>query len=61
MRKSETRTPRYDENGQRLTDCCGAFSTFMDDGEGDETLCCKKCYCEVPDGQGDGTAYPVDA
>jgi len=35
-----------------MTDCCGAFSTFMD-----ETLCCKKCYCEVPFGQGDGSEY----
>jgi len=25
---------RYDDTGQRLTDCCGAYSTFM---EGDTT------------------------
>ena len=51
MRKLETRTPRYDESGRRLTDCCGAFSTYMDG----DILCCKRCYWEVPVGQGDGT------
>ena len=51
MRKLETRTPRYDESGRRLTDCCGAFSTYMDG----DILCCKQCYWEVPVGQGDGT------
>jgi len=51
---------RYDDTGQRLTDCCGAYSTFM---EGDTTaecgdiLCCKKCYREVELGQGDGSEY----
>ena len=34
----------------RLTDCCGAYSTYV---EG--ILSCKKCYHEVPQGQGDGT------
>lgn len=51
MRKRETHAPRYDESGHRLTDCCGAFSTYMDG----DVLCCKKCYWEVPVGQGDGT------
>lgn len=51
----QNKTYRYDELGTRVTDCCGAFSTFMDDGGGGETLCCKRCYSEVPDGQGDGT------
>lgn len=36
------------ETGVRLTDCCGAFSTFHD-----EVLCCKVCWREVSRGQGD--------
>ena len=44
---------RYDETGQRLTDCCEAYSTYMDG----ELLCCKKCYREVELGQGDGSEY----
>ena len=40
----------YTNNGTRLTDCCGAYATFHD-----TTLCCKVCWKEVPDGQGDGT------
>ena len=35
----------------RLTDCCGAFSTYDDHG----SLYCKKCFCEVDHGQGDGS------
>lgn len=45
---------QYDDKGVRLTDCCGCYSTFMDDGEGNYDLCCKKCYGLVPVGQGDG-------
>lgn len=41
--------PRYSEDGTRLTDCCGAMSTFSD-GE----LVCKVCWAPVPRGQGDG-------
>lgn len=44
---------RYDENGQRLTNCCGAYSTYMDG----EVLCCKKCYRGVGFGEGDGSEY----
>jgi hypothetical protein len=44
--------PRYDRNGQRLTDCCGVYSTYSD-----ETLCCKKCWHTVEIGQGDGSEY----
>lgn len=44
--------PRYDENGQRLTDCCGVYSTYSG-----ETLCCKKCWHAVEFGQGDGSEY----
>jgi len=42
---------KYDSDGHRLTNCCGAFSTFM---EG-EVLCCKACYREVSFGEGDGS------
>lgn len=34
---------------RRLTDCCGAHSTYME-----SDLCCKACYNTVPHGQGDG-------
>jgi hypothetical protein len=37
--------------GDRLTDCCAAFSTF----DQDQNLYCKKCYSPVPAGQGDGS------
>jgi len=43
---------RYDEGGQRVTSCCGAYSTFSD-----ADLVCKVCYHIVPDGEGDGTEY----
>jgi hypothetical protein len=39
----------FAEDGVRLTDCCGAYSTYVD-----FALCCKACYNEVPVGQGDG-------
>jgi len=39
--------------GMRLTDCCGACSTF--DGEG--ILYCKSCGEAVGVGQGDGCEY----
>ena len=37
-------------NKTKLTECCNAYSTFF----GDE-LICKKCYNNVPFGEGDGT------
>ena len=41
----------YDgRNGTRLTDCCAAYSTYMDD----DLLSCKACFMPVPNGQGDG-------
>lgn len=40
---------RYNESGIRLTDCCGAYSTFHD-----SALCCRKCMREVGSGEGDG-------
>ena len=42
----------YNDEGMRLTDCCGAVSTFHDDA-----LCCKRCWYEVEPGQGDGSQY----
>ena len=47
-------TKKYDANGVRVTDCCGAYSTFIDVGAGWE-LSCKHCYEAVPSGQGDGS------
>lgn len=29
---------------EKLTDCCGAYSTYMDDGQNGSVLCCKACY-----------------
>jgi hypothetical protein len=46
------KNPRYDDLGQRVTDCCGTYSTYVD-----VTLCCKSCYQEVNIGQGDGTEF----
>jgi hypothetical protein len=40
---------RYNEDGVRLTDCCGSMSTYSDG-----TLCCKRCWREVGFGEGDG-------
>lgn len=45
----------HPETGDRLTNCCGMYSTFLCNGTPDAmTLCCKGCYHEVPFGQGDG-------
>jgi len=45
---------KYDaETGMRMTDCCGAMSTYDENG----SLHCKECYEEVADGQGDGDEY----
>jgi len=48
----ETITPdgkRWSAEYGRLTDCCGALSTYCGDD-----LSCKRCYRSVPVGQGDG-------
>ena len=50
--ESETDSRKYNDDGMRLTDCCGCVSSFCDD-----TLCCKGCYKAVPHGQGDGLEY----
>ncbi len=46
---------RYDRAGSRLTDCCGAYSTFMDPGDGSWELSCRKCCKAVEPGEGDGS------
>jgi hypothetical protein len=51
------KTKRYNEKGMRMTDCCGACSTFMEDGTGAYLLCCKKCYESVGVGEGDGAEF----
>lgn len=46
---------RYDpETGDRLTDCCGAYSKYLEDGSCNVALCCRNCYNEVGIGEGDG-------
>jgi hypothetical protein len=49
---------KYAKDGTRLTDCCGAYSTFMEasgDMDIEWELTCKGCYETVPYGQGDGS------
>ena len=46
---------RYDKDGQRVTSCCGSYSTYHD-----ETLCCKSCYNEVDFGEGDGSEFRAE-
>ena len=50
---------RYNEEGMRLTDCCGAYSSFYEvDNIGYiDTLLCKKCGERVDNGEGDGSEY----
>jgi hypothetical protein len=48
---------RYDNHGMRTTDCCGVYSEYFATGLEAEVLCCKKCYRQVPVGQGDGSEY----
>ena len=53
-RSKKNAAPHYDQDGCRLTDCCATYSTYLEDGVGAYALSCKKCYREVPIGQGDG-------
>ena len=48
---------RYNNVGMRLTDCCAACSTYMDDGTGEWELSCKHCAHLVDFGEGDGSEY----
>jgi hypothetical protein len=43
---------RYNDEGMRVTDCCGCLSTYHD-----STLCCKRCWSLVGTGEGDGSEY----
>ena len=50
----KTLEKKYDEDGMRLTDCCGCCSTFcLDTGD----LVCKNCFEPVEFGEGDGSEY----
>lgn len=44
---------KYNEEGMRLTDCCGAWSSYDENGE----LYCKACFNLVEPGEGDGSEY----
>ena len=47
---------RYDKtSGQRVTNCCGVYSTY----HGDD-LCCKVCWNLVEIGEGDGNEWHPD-
>jgi hypothetical protein len=47
--------PHYNDDGMRLTNCCKAHSTYCD-----HVLCCKACWHQVDEGQGDGSEYRAD-
>ncbi len=55
----ESTVKRYDAGGQRVTSCCGSYSTYADCGTSEhvEVLCCKVCWCEVDFGEGDGSEF----
>jgi hypothetical protein len=50
---------QYNDEGMRMTDCCGAFSSFyeMDNLGHIDTLLCKKCGGYVEFGEGDGNEH----
>lgn len=52
MTTGDDMSKRYDENGQRVTDCCGCYSTYCG-----EVLVCKNCYHAVGIGEGDGAEH----
>lgn len=49
---TKTSEKRYDRLGQRVTDCCGVYSTYSGD-----VLVCKKCWGAVSIGEGDGNEF----
>ena len=63
----DTVTKTYDMDGTRLTNCCGAYSTYMEvdyDASTDEAvfdLCCKECCGIVEFGEGDRSETWNDA
>lgn len=56
-RTPKTPTIRLSLEGDRLTSCCGAYSTFDLD---DKVLVCRACQKEVPLGEGDGSIPRAD-
>jgi len=48
---------QFDNDGTRLTDCCGCYSKYDEYG----TLYCCKCFCEVKTGEGDGAELTSEA
>ena len=48
---------RYDDLGQRVTDCCGTYSTYHEGPDGLTYLVCKRCYASVEIGEGDGNEF----
>lgn len=44
-------------DAEGFTSCCGAQSTYMDDGYGGWTLCCKCCCAEVTGGVEQDAVY----
>jgi len=48
-------TKKYNAEGERMTDCCGTYSSYYD-----IDLCCKKCKFYVGIGEGDGTEFKTD-
>ena len=39
--------PKENTPGDERTSCCNAYTTWLDDGHGNPTLCCRACYEEV--------------
>ena len=52
-KEPETAPKRFDALGQRVTGCCGDYSTYDEFA----VLYCKGCYCQVEEGEGDGTEF----
>jgi len=52
---------RFADDGMRLTDCCGADSTWRQDVRTEqEVLTCRACYKLVKFGEGDGSEYETE-
>jgi len=50
---TDATVPKFSRSDrQQLTPCCGSYSTYHE-----ADLVCKKCYCHVLPGQGDGSSF----